>query len=88
MEQILKELERRENIRTNLSNLRQQIKDAEKKLKLQQNMEQQGTLFIEFLKSEEYNTTQALELIEAEFKGNKYVDNLVNFVKSSKEAVI
>ena len=39
---------------------------------------------IRLLKSEEYNTTQALELIEAEFKGNKYVDNLVNFVKSSK----
>lgn len=39
---------------------------------------------IRLLKSEEYNTTQALELIEAEFKGNKYVDNLVEFVKNSK----
>ena len=36
------------------------------------------------LTSPEYNTTQALELIEAEFKGNKYVDNLVEFVRSSK----
>ena len=39
---------------------------------------------IRLLKSDEYNTTQALELIESEFKGNKYVDNLVEFVKSSK----
>lgn len=39
---------------------------------------------IRLLKSEEYNTTQALELIEAEFKGNKYVDNLVEFVRASK----
>ena len=39
---------------------------------------------IRLLKSEEYNTTQALELIEKEFKGNKHVDNLVEFVRSSK----
>ena len=39
---------------------------------------------IRLLKSEEYNTTQALELIEKEFKGNQYIDNLVEFVKSSK----
>ncbi|MBQ4647299.1 MAG: acyl-ACP--UDP-N-acetylglucosamine O-acyltransferase [Candidatus Gastranaerophilales bacterium] len=39
---------------------------------------------IRLLKSEEYNTTQALELIEEEFKGNKYIDNLVDFVRSSK----
>ena len=39
---------------------------------------------VRLLKSEEYNTTQALELIEAEFKGNKYIDNLVDFVRNSK----
>ncbi len=39
---------------------------------------------IRLLRNEHYNTSQALELIEKEFKGNKYVDNLVNFVKSSK----
>ena len=39
---------------------------------------------IRLLKSEEYNTTQALEIIEQEFKGNKYVDTLVEFVRTSK----
>ena len=39
---------------------------------------------IRILRSEQYNTTQALEIIEKEIKGNKYVDNLVDFVKSSK----
>lgn len=39
---------------------------------------------IRILRNEQYNTTQALELIEKEFKGNKYVDNLVNFVRTSK----
>lgn len=39
---------------------------------------------IKILKNEHFNTTQALEEIEKEFKGNKYVDNLVEFVRSSK----
>lgn len=39
---------------------------------------------IRILRNEQYNTTQALELIEKEFKGNKYVDNLVEFVRTSK----
>ena len=39
---------------------------------------------IRLLRNEQYNTTQALELIEKEFKGNKYVDNLVDFIRTSK----
>ena len=39
---------------------------------------------IRLLKSDEYNTTQALEVIEAEFKGIEFVDKLVEFVKTSK----
>ena len=39
---------------------------------------------IRLLTSDKYNTTQAIEEIEKEFKGNQYVDNLVEFVKSSK----
>ncbi len=39
---------------------------------------------IRILRSEQFNTTQALEEIEKEFKGNKYIDNLVEFVKTSK----
>lgn len=39
---------------------------------------------IRILRSEQYNTTQALEVIEKEFKGNVYVDKLVEFVRTSK----
>jgi len=39
---------------------------------------------IRLLTSDKYNTTQALEEIEKEFKGDKFVDNLVEFVKTSK----
>ena len=39
---------------------------------------------IRILRSEQYNTTQALEVIEKEFKGNEYVDKLVEFVRTSK----
>ena len=39
---------------------------------------------IRILRSEQYNTTQALEVIESEFKGNEYVDKLVEFVRTSK----
>ena len=39
---------------------------------------------IRTLRSDKYNTTQALEVIEAEFKGNEYVDRLVEFVRTSK----
>lgn len=39
---------------------------------------------IRILRNEQYNTTQALELIEKEIQGDEYVDKLVNFVKTSK----
>ena len=39
---------------------------------------------IRLLTSDSYNTTQALEEIEKEFRGDKYVDSLVEFVKTSK----
>ena len=39
---------------------------------------------IRILRNEQYNTTQALEVIEAEFKGNEYIDKLVEFVRTSK----
>lgn len=39
---------------------------------------------IRILRSELYNTTQAFEVIEKEFKGNEYVDKLVDFVRTSK----
>lgn len=42
---------------------------------------------IRLLKSSEYNTTQALEVIEKEVEKNEYVDKLVEFVKTSKRGV-
>ena len=39
---------------------------------------------IRLLTSGKFNTTQALEEIEKEFKGNEYVDKLVDFVRTSK----
>ena len=63
MEQILKELENKENIRTNLSTLRQQIKDGEKKQKLQQDMEKWKPLFLEFLKNEDAKTRKNAALL-------------------------
>lgn len=39
---------------------------------------------IRILRSEQFNTTQALDEIEKEFKGNEYVDKLVEFVRTSK----
>jgi len=39
---------------------------------------------IRILRSEQYNTTQALEVIESEIKNNEYVDRLVEFVRNSK----
>ena len=39
---------------------------------------------IRILRNEQYNTSQALEVIEQEIKGNEYVDKLVEFVKTSK----
>ncbi len=39
---------------------------------------------IRILRNDQYNTTQALEVIEKEFKGNEYVDKLVEFVRTSK----
>lgn len=42
---------------------------------------------IRILKSPQYNTTQALEVIEAEVDKNEYVNKLVDFVKTSKRGV-
>ena len=91
MEQILKELEKKENIRANLSALRQQLKDEEQKTKLRQQMEQFGTLFVEFLKSEDAKTRKNAALLlgdlayqpalQALYEG--YTNEQTLFVKAS-----
>lgn len=42
---------------------------------------------IRILRSPDYNTTQALEVIENEVEKNEYVNKLVDFVKTSKRGV-
>lgn len=39
---------------------------------------------IRLLTSDKYNTTQAIEEIRKEFSSNSYVENLINFVQTSK----
>ena len=38
--------------------------------------------------SPEYNTTQAIEKIQAEIPMNKYIENMIEFIKSSKRGVL
>ena len=42
---------------------------------------------IRILKSPEYNTTQALDVIEKEVEKNEYVNKLIEFIKTSKRGV-
>lgn len=84
MEQILKELEKRENIRTNLSNLRQQIKDAQNKFKLQWNMETYGELFMEFLKSEDAKTRKNAALLLGDLAYEPAVESLYQAYKEEQ----
>ena len=38
--------------------------------------------------SDEYNTTQAIEKIKAEIPMNKYIENMIEFIKTSKRGVL
>ena len=38
--------------------------------------------------SEEYNTTQAIEKIKSELVMNEYIENMINFVETSKRGVV
>jgi len=40
------------------------------------------------LTSEEYNTTQAIEKIQAELPTNKYIEKMIEFIKTSKRGVV
>ncbi len=42
---------------------------------------------IRILKSPEYNTTQAIEVIQKEVETNEYVNKMIEFIKSSKRGV-
>lgn len=73
---ILKELEKRENIRTNLSNLRKQIKDQEKKQELLQQMDKWEPLFFSFLKDEDAKTRKNTALLLGDLAYEPAVDVL------------
>lgn len=63
MEKILKELENKENIRANLSALRQELKEKEKKQRLQQQMDTFGAVFVDFLVHEDAKTRKNAALL-------------------------
>lgn len=42
---------------------------------------------IRILKSPKYNTTQAIEVIREEIKGNEYIDKMIEFIQTSKRGV-
>lgn len=78
MEQIIKELEKRENIRTNLSALRQQIKSEEVKQQLIQKMDKLGDSFLEFLKHEDAKTRKNAALLLGDLAYEPAVETLYN----------
>ena len=63
MEQLLNELLENKNIRTNLSTLRQMIKDEAKKAELLTQVEEQEALFLSFLQSEDAKTRKNAALL-------------------------
>ena len=91
MEKILKELVEKQNIRTNLSSLRQLIKDAEQKVLLKEEVAKQEDLFLSFLQSDDAKTRKNAALLlgdiayqnalEALYEG--YQTETTLFVKAS-----
>ena len=45
-------------------------------------------LAFKYLISEEYNTSQAIEKIKAEIPMNEYIENMIEFIQSSKRGVL
>lgn len=91
MEQILKQLAEKENIRTNLSNLRKLIKDEEKKEQLAAQMNAQADMLLGFLKSEDAKTRKNAALLLGDMAYQNALDALMDayqnentlFVKAS-----
>ena len=91
MEKILKELVEKQNIRTNLSTLRQIIKDTEQKNQLYDEVIKQEGMFLSFLQSEDAKTRKNAALLlgdlayqnalEALYAG--YTSETTLFVKAS-----
>ncbi len=91
MEKILKELAENNNIRTNLSALRQMIKEQDKKKKVLFQVEKQEELFLSFLKNEDAKTRKNVALLFGDLAYQNaledlykaYVSETTLFVKAS-----
>lgn len=91
MEQILRELEENKNIRSNLSALRQMIKEQGKKSQLLIQMEQKEKLFLGFLRNEDAKTRKNAALLLGDLVYQKaleplyeaYVSEETMFVKAA-----
>lgn len=84
MEQIIRELEKKENIRTNLSSLRALMKKEENNKKLLQKMEQLEALFLEFLKHEDAKTRKNAALLLGDLRYEPALHALYNAYKEEK----
>ena len=76
MEKILKELVEKQNIRTNLSTLRQMIKDEEQSAKLYDVVVENEALFLSFLQSEDAKTRKNAALLLGDFAYQNALDAL------------
>lgn len=91
MEKILNELVKKQNIRTNLSSLRQLIKDSKQREKLYEVVVEKENLFLSFLQSEDAKTRKNTALLlgdlayqnalDALYEG--YISETTLFVKAS-----
>lgn len=84
MEQIIKELEKRENIRTNLSTLRAQIKNEEKKALCIQKVKELEPLFFEFLKNDDAKTRKNAALLFGDLAYEPAVNVLYDAYQNEK----
>lgn len=84
MIEIIRELEKRENIRTNLSTLRQQIKFEEKKEEVLQKIDVLGALCIEFLNHEDAKTRKNASLLLGDLAYKPALDALYDAYLAEK----
>lgn len=76
MEQIVRELTEQTNIRSNLSTLRQQIKDSEKRKQLHALLKNKEELIIAFLKNEDAKTRKNAALLLGDLACQKALEEL------------
>lgn len=77
MEKILKELKEKVNSRSNLSALRQQIKEENKYNQLKNSMEEYRDVFIEYLKDEDAKTRKNAALLLGDLACQESVEDLL-----------